>query len=359
MSHRLRRLFKLSCRSNVLVHNKNVRLFSTGPYLTLGCNIVDVVLFEPAKEELVTVPNKTIPKELIDLNMMGASHGWGFFYDKTHLSVRITDIFNPFASKSKPEVIHLPRLTLHSEQTEQVCNVAMSSSSPHGDGEECCVVAIKFLGRQVSMCRPGLDVEWTNISTPFNSCEYSNLMYSKRDKRFYLTCPGGKYLLSYNLNSQAQDNPLELHEFVLRDHPEFDQSEWESLSSCSRTEYFVESPSDGERFLIKWYAQSFYSPELKGINYKTKRFIVFREEETTEGSIMCYTEDIGDVCIFLASNEAFCVPASSIPGLKPNSIYFAGRGFGCYNLTTGEAHHYKTPHGSVVANPYWLPPFSI
>lgn len=83
--------------------------------------------------------------------------------------------------------------------------------------------------------------------------------------------------------------------------------------------------------------------------------MVFREEETTEGSIMCYTEDIGDMCIFLGSNEAFCIPASSSPGLKPNTIYFMGRGLGFYHLTTGEAHHFLTPH----ALPYWLPPFSI
>lgn len=88
--------------------------------------------------------------------------------------------------------------------------------------------------------------------------------------------------------------------------------------------------------------------------------MVFREEETTQGRIMCYTEDIGEMCIFLANNEAFCIPASSCPGLKPNSIYFMGRGLGFYDLTTGDAHHYRAPDGapSVLTTPYWLPPFS-
>ncbi|EOA37714.1 hypothetical protein CARUB_v10012442mg [Capsella rubella] len=79
------------------------------------------------------------------------------------------------------------------------------------------------------------------------------------------------------------------------------------------------------------------------------------------GRIMCYTEDIGEMCIFLAKNEAFCISASTCPGLKPNSIYFMGRGFGIYDLTTGEVHHYKAPKDTptVLTAPYWLPPFSI
>ncbi|CAA0168601.1 unnamed protein product [Arabidopsis thaliana] len=338
MSQFLFGLSKLSPRNDVLIQ-KSIRLFSTSPYLTLGtrvkkilpggCKIGDVLLFDPTKEEIVTVPDKTIPEELMDEEMMGASHGWGFFCDRTDRSVRISDIFNPLASKTNPVMIPLPRLTaLPTGQTEKVFNVAMSSSSPLG--EEDCVVAIKFSGIQLSLCRPGCDLEWTNIVTPFNCLDNSN------------------------------DSPG-LHELFYRDHPVLDQSEWELLSSCSRTEYLVESPSGGDRFLVKWYALGFFSSNLKGIYHKTKRLMVFREEETTEGKIMCYTEDIGDMCIFLASNEAFCIPASSCLGLKPNCVYYMGRGFGFYDLTTGEAHHYKAPKGapSALTAPYWLPPFAI
>ncbi|KAG2320231.1 hypothetical protein Bca52824_013444 [Brassica carinata] len=300
-----------------------------------GCTVGDVLLFDPAKEQLVTLQDKTIPKELKDEDMIGASHGWSFFYDRRDRTVRITDIFNPLASKSNPTVIPLPCLTdLFSEQIEQVCNVAMTSSC-----EEDYVVAIKFSGGQLSLCRPCRDLEWTNILTPFDCCQNSNLMYSKRDHRLYLPAPGGKHLFSYHLNSRTDNNP-ELHELVYRGHPELDQSEWEVLSSCSRREYLVESTSGDERYLVKW-------------------FMVFSEEETTEGKIMCYTEDIGDMCIFIASNEAFCIPASSCPGLKPSTIYFMGRGFGSYDLATGDTHHYKAPGGGVITTPYWLPPFSM
>ncbi|ESQ36370.1 hypothetical protein EUTSA_v10009589mg, partial [Eutrema salsugineum] len=308
-----RRKFATTLMLYVCIH-KSVRLISTSPYLTVGtrvkdvlsggCNIGDILLLDPAKEELATIPDKTIPKELMEEEMIGASHGWAFF-----------------SSKSNPTVIPLPRLTaLSPDQPDEVCNVAMSSSSPHhqDNDEEDCVVAIKFFGRQLSMCRPGLDLEWTNISTPVFCCDSSNLI-------------------------------PELHELSFRDHPVLDRSQWELLNSCFRTEYLVESPSDGERFLVKWYTLAFSI---------IPRFMVFREEETTEGSIMCYTEDIGDMCIFLASNEAFCIPASSSPSLDPNTIYFMGRGLGFFHLTTGEAHHYKTLDG-VLSTHYWLPPFSI
>ncbi|CAF2105418.1 unnamed protein product [Brassica oleracea var. botrytis] len=353
MSRRIIRLSKLSSRNNNVFIQKCVRFFSTGPYLTLGCNTGDVLLFDPAKEQIVTLHGKTIPKELKDEGMIGASHGWVFFSDRRDRTVRVSDIYNSFASKSNPSVIPLPCLTdLPCEQIEQVCNVAMSSSSPL---EKDCLVAIKFSGDQLSLCRPGRDLEWINILTPFHCCENSNLMYSKRDHRLYLPAPGGKHLFSYHLNSTA--DPAELHELVYRGPPEMVQSEWEVLSSCSRREYLVESSSSDERYLVKWYAHGFYSSVLKGIDYETKRFMLFSEEETTEGKIMCYTEDIGDMCIFIASNEAFCIPASSCPGLKPSTIYFMGRGFGSYDLTTGDTHHYKAP-GGVITIPYWLPPFS-
>ena len=74
----------------------------------------------------------------------------------------------------------------------------------------------------------------------------------------------------------------------------------------------------------------------------TKRFMVFREEEDMN---MCYTEDIGDLCIFLGDNEPFCVKASLFPGLNPNSIYFIGEaygeGYGVYNIATRTPRSFK------------------
>lgn len=61
---------------------------------------------------------------------------------------------------------------------------------------------------------------------------------------------------------------------------------------------------------------------------KPRGFVVFRQDP--EQRIASYTEDIGDLCIFLSRSEAFCVSATEYPGLNPNSVYYAGAetGFG-------------------------------
>lgn len=109
------------------------------------------------------------------------------------------------------------------------------------------------------------------------------------------------------------------------------------------------------------YAQRFFSSSHEGSNYTTRRFMVFREKKMTEGRYMHYTEDIGDVCIFISMSEAFCVEASSCSGLKPNSIYFIGHGFGIYNIVDTTIHHFQAPEGAPTSfkDPYWLPPSRI
>ncbi|KAJ0245008.1 Uncharacterized protein HA466_0185120 [Hirschfeldia incana] len=371
MSQLLFRLSKLSPRNKTILKHKNSRLLSTSPYLIVGVFaedarargggfLGDILLFDPAKEELLTVLDKTVSEELLCSQVMGASHGWGFFSDlRNHNSVRITDFFNPLASKSDSKIIPLPPLTrMIYGQTEVVWNVAMSSSSPcHQDNEEegDCVVAIKFLGNQLSMCRPGRDIAWTNKLIPFVGFENSNLMYSKRDQRFTLPAPGSNYLCSWDLRFE---NEPKFTELVFRNLPELPQSEWELMDSCFREDHWVESPS-GQSFLVKWYSH------VPSIRCKEPMVMVFREDhDTNEGTkTMSYTEDIGDLCIFLSKSEPFCVVASSCPGLKPNSIYLMGRCFAVYDITTKTARHFERPKGVPESLtdflPYWLPPFSI
>ena len=92
--------------------------------------------------------------------------------------------------------------------------------------------------------------------------------------------------------------------------------------------------------------------------------MVFREEDqvTAKGTRnMCYTEDIGDLCIFLSKSDPFCVVASSCSGLKPNSIYLMGRRFAVCDLTTGTVSHFDDPNDvqkRIPFFPFWLPPFS-
>lgn len=248
-------------------------------------------------------------------------------------------------------------------QTKVLCNVAMSSSPL--DYDEDWVVGIKFFGRQLNLCRPYRDLTaaWTAISIPSRIFQNSNLMYSKRDKKFYLPAPGSNYLCSWDLNfKQDDDNNPKIHKYLYANQPKLSQSEYDRLDLCSKAEHWVESAS-GERFLVKCYSFVSPSPEKEPV------FMVYREEETTQGGrYMCYTEDIGDVCIFLSEIDPFCLEASSCPGLKPNSIYVREPVFGVYDIPTRNIRHFEGPVEGPV-NPdvefevdfptYWLPPLSI
>lgn len=360
MSQLLFRLSKLSSRNKNVFVQKSVRLFSTSPCLTLcflwdellegGSYIGKVVFFDPAKNKIHHVPGKTIPQEIFNSKMMGSSQGWGFFSQRSnHNSVCISDHFNPLSSSPKIKMIPLPPLTsMLYGQTKVVCNVAMSSSSPH---EEDCVVAIKFFGRQLSMCKPGRDLAWTNRLIPFDCAENSNLMYSKRDQRFYLPAAGGNYLCSWDLHF---DNGPKFNELVFPNFPDMPQSTWEDLDSCIREDHWVESPS-GQNFLVKLYSRI-------GSKAAIVMVLVFREEEdqvTAKGTRnMCYTQDIGDLCIFLSKNDPFCVVASSCPGLKPNTIYVMDHSIALCDLTEGTVTRFNLPEIMPVF-PFWIPPCSV
>jgi len=65
-------------------------------------------LFDAAKEYMLTVPDKTVPQEIVDGRGLGTSHGWVVFCDPHDRFVCISDVFNPLASKTNPKMIPLP-----------------------------------------------------------------------------------------------------------------------------------------------------------------------------------------------------------------------------------------------------------
>ncbi|VVA95656.1 unnamed protein product [Arabis nemorensis] len=91
-----------------------------------------------------------------------------------------------------------------------------------------------------------------------------------------------------------------------------------------------------------------YNEVMRSLMHKTKNFMVFREKE------------IG---------QAYCVPARSSPGLKPNCIYFVGYSFGVYDLTTKTCTTFLTKEGyekdsaivplRSLGFPYWPPPLPL
>ena len=101
-----------------------------------------------------------------------------------------------------PKRISLPPLvTLPHCQIQMVTNVAMSSSSPE---KEDCIVAVKFLGPQLSFFRP--NSEWIDVRIQNPSFFSSHVIYSKKDDLFRIPGSGGHLIASWNLHKNG-DKP--------------------------------------------------------------------------------------------------------------------------------------------------------
>ncbi|KAF3494687.1 hypothetical protein DY000_02054011 [Brassica cretica] len=86
---------------------------------------------------------------------------------------------------------------------------------------------------------------------------------------------------------------------------------------------------------------------------KTEALLVFKLDE--KGNAV-YTEDIGDLVIFLSRAEPFCVPASSFPGMYPNRVeIFDVDEIGSVNLATCTV----STRNSTFNAPYYIPPQNI
>ncbi|CAN7033681.1 unnamed protein product [Brassica rapa subsp. trilocularis] len=149
MSHLLRRL-RLSLRRNLTTSS---RCFSY--YYVRGAES-----WEPVSGETISVPYLKVPMELQkEIGIIRASHGWVATLKNGVVCLQ-DDLHLP---DTDPKRIPLPPfVTLPHCQTQIVTNVSMSSSSP--DDDEDCIVAVKFLGPQLSLCRPAQrDCKWSNI----------------------------------------------------------------------------------------------------------------------------------------------------------------------------------------------------
>ncbi|CDY27327.1 BnaC04g50780D [Brassica napus] len=156
-----------------------------------------------------------------------------------------------------------------------------------------------------------------------------------RDQKFYLHSPD---TAPTDLIKTCSDFPpvSPYRRFPFSDIPKTTQDLYQS--SIFRTQYLVESPS-GDSFIVIWcMAGGKMEKETSRLMCDTKGFMVFKQDH---GKKLCsYTQDIGDLCIFLGKNESFCVSATKYPGLNPNSVYFEGSetGFGFYELSSNTVH---------------------
>ncbi|CAN6867450.1 unnamed protein product [Brassica oleracea] len=287
------------------------------------------------------VLEKTVPMEMMtERGTMGASHGWVLTWRDG--CPYLADDLNPGASSSAFSGITLPHFeTLPHCQTKLVTNVAMSSSSPRDD----CILAVKFAGPQLSLCRPGgKNNKWVNIKIEYPGFSSSRVIYSKMDNKFAMVASGGRSIGSWNLVDETFK--VETCSVVL---PELLESEWEELDSCCKTEELVESRSTKEMFMIKRFRKR-NNEEGCGGRMEEHKMWVFE----LQYSNWRYTQDIGDLCIFLSKSEPFCLKASSHQKCK-NSIYFLDKTErGIFTI----ADKCKTSNFSNFTAPYFIPPQS-
>ncbi|XP_010456475.1 PREDICTED: uncharacterized protein LOC104737926 [Camelina sativa] len=243
--------------------------------------------------------------------VVGSSHGWAL--NKGDGSLRLQDDLIPVASVTDPKRIPLPPfVTLPQCQTQIITNVSMSSSSP---GDEDCVVAVKFLGPQISFCRPAhSNSEWINIRISNPCFSSSRVMFSEKHNKFCMPGSGGHLIGSWYLGKHNDDPKLQTVHF--KKLPKLNKAKRKLLHSCYTSEYLVESRFTGETFMVKCYKKT--AKIVDGIaKMETKALMVFKLDE--EGNAV-YNEDIRDLIMFLSHSEPFCVPASYLPLQIDNSV---------------------------------------
>ncbi|CAF2060300.1 unnamed protein product, partial [Brassica napus] len=278
------------------------------------------------------VLEKIVPTDLMTpTGTIGASQGWvATLKDNV---VWLQDDLNPFASDSSPKRISLPRpKTLPDCQTQMVTNVALSSSPE----DEDCILAVKFVGPQLSLCRPAeKNNHWVNIRIE-DPGFFSSRMFSMLGR-------GGTHTGSWDLENHRSRS------FVYRKYKEYLPSEMEDMSRCSRSEHLVEAPT-GQTFMVKWYTDIFWNGPDNGVR-RWKRFMVF---EVAGGDAIA-SNDIEELCIFLSiKGEPFCVEAS-LYGLTPNCIYYVGDfDYGKVNIGNNE----RVGGYGFSPAPYFIPPQS-
>ncbi|KFK37681.1 hypothetical protein AALP_AA3G014900 [Arabis alpina] len=306
-----------------------------------------------------TESEKMVPLELVyprhhsddALRTIGASHGWIATLRMDDGILRLQDDLNPAASETDPKRIPLPPLvTLPFCQTNIVTNVSMSTSSPE---DEDCVVAVKFLGPQLSFCRPAQsNPEWTNIRTDGSCFHYSRVMFSKRDDMFRIPGSGGHLIGSWDLCKDITQPTFQSLKF--QNIPELTKAKRELMDSCCTTEHLVESTTTAETFLVKLFRKT--GEIIDGVaRMKTHELMVFKLDE--EGNAV-YTEDIGDLCIFISRSEPFCVPASSFPGMYSNFVNIVDSEEIAFIHIDGKPYMSSSSAGEFFS-PYHIPPQDI
>ncbi|RID74360.1 hypothetical protein BRARA_B01463 [Brassica rapa] len=150
---------------------------------------------------------------------------------------RTDEDLNPYALYKDPICIPLPHC-----QTQIVTNVSMSMSSSSPEDDEDCVVAVKFLGPQLSFCKPA---EWTDIKIENPCFDSSRVMFSKKDNKFRIPGSGGHLIGSWDLREPNDKLKLQSVQFENLP-PKLPTPIHELMDSCSLA---TTSPFDAPYFI--------------------------------------------------------------------------------------------------------------
>ncbi|CAH8387008.1 unnamed protein product [Eruca vesicaria subsp. sativa] len=313
---------------------KSLRQKQTPPCSILGAsdtNDDDVWRLQVAySNKLKIIPlEKKIPLELVykehddgKTETIGASHGWIATVKEDGI-LRLQDDFNPVASDANPKRIPLPPLvTLAHCQTKIITNVSMSSSCPEDD--EDCVVAVKFLGPQLSFCKPASKRrEWTNVKIQHPCFFSSRVVYSEKDNMFRIPGSRGKLIGSWDPCNPSDDPKLHKVERYTNfpripiTTPVRPPPKDVDVDPGITILHLVESRPTGETFLVTQH--KIRAKNKQGVAIlKTSILLVCKLDD--QGNAV-YVRDMGDLVIFLSRSEPFCVPASSFPGMRPNELH--------------------------------------
>lgn len=167
-----------------------------------------------------------------------------------------------------------------------------------------------------------------------------------------IRCSPCSLLGSWDLDKQ-KDNP-KLQKLNFQNLPDFTKDVANLIDSSYSTEHLVES-SAGITYLVKWYVHSTVNDDIDDYtrDVKTKGLVVFRLDQ--EGNAF-YTNDIGDVNIFISKNEPFCLSPSSYHDLEPNTVFLVDFDeFGFINLSESANTSNVSANLSFKA-PYLIPP---
>ncbi|CAN8255376.1 unnamed protein product [Cochlearia groenlandica] len=271
-------------------------------------------------------------------------------------TLQLQDDLNPLASDVFPKRIALPPLvTLPHCQTQVVTNVSMSLSSPE---DKDCVVDVKFLGYQISFCRrypayPVSKQKWTNLIID-NPCFHSSrLIFSEKDQIFYMLSSGCDLIGSWGLiDFKPKLHRLHYENTVKREF----QYPPDLLYTA---ENLVESQSTCEMFIVKSYKLTEKINKQGVAEMKTVAVNVFKLDIEQGKSV--YTQDIGDLAIFVSQSEFFCVTPSScssqLPCVRPNQVYIWDNGEMVVTNLSPPYHITSFPFAS--PDPYLIPPQNV